>query len=289
MIYCTDINAMRAQVVRWKKAGQTLAIVPTMGNLHAGHMALVQRAKERVDRVVVSIFVNPLQFNESADFDAYPRTLEQDSNTLAAANLDALFTPSSADIYPLGQSQATKIVVPGLSDVLEGECRPGHFTGVATVVNKLFNIVQADLACFGEKDYQQLMLIRRMVNELDMPIIIEAVATVREPGGLAMSSRNKPLNEQQRNTAKVLYQQLSAVKQALEQGRKDYLQLESEAAKYIQQQGMWVEYVAIRRSYDLELPAEGDTELVVLVAARLGEVRLIDNISLDLELQNSMG
>lgn len=282
MIHCTDISSIRAQVKQWKSAGQTVAFVPTMGNLHDGHLALVKRARQLADRVVVSIFVNPLQFNESADFDAYPRSFEQDSSKLESVNADALFSPVSAEIYPQGQQRSTRVTVPVLSDTLEGECRPGHFTGVATVVNKLFNIVRPDVACFGEKDFQQLMLIRRMVNELDMPVMVESVVTVREADGLAMSSRNNRLNEQQRSIAKALYQGLCSVKQGLEQGRRDYSLLESEAAELLQQQGLLAEYVAIRRSYDLELPLEADKELVILVAARLGEVRLIDNLTLNL-------
>jgi len=259
-----------------------VAFVPTMGNLHDGHLVLVKRARQLADRVVVSIFVNPLQFNEPSDFVAYPRSFEQDGSKLESVKTDLLFSPVSDEIYPWGQERSTKVTVPGLSDMLEGECRPGHFTGVATVVNKLFNIVQPDVACFGEKDFQQLMLIRRMVNELDMPVMVESVATVREPDGLAMSSRNNRLNEQQRGVAKVLYQGLCSVKQGLEQGRKDYSLLESEAAELLQQQALLVEYVTIRRSYDLELPLEADKELVILVAARLGEVRLIDNITVNL-------
>ena len=282
MIHCTDISAIRAQVKQWKSAGQTVAFVPTMGNLHDGHLALVKRGRQLADRVVVSIFVNPLQFNEQADFAAYPRSFEQDSSKLESVDTDILFSPVIDGIYPLGQAQSTKVTVPGLSDMLEGECRPGHFTGVATVVNKLFNIVQPDVACFGEKDFQQLMLIRRMVNELDMPVMVEPVATVRESDGLAMSSRNNRLNEQQRSIANALYQGLCSVKQGLEQGRRDYLLLESEAAESLLQQALIVEYVAIRRSYDLELPLETDKSLVILVAARLGEVRLIDNITVNL-------
>jgi len=282
MIHSIYINEIRAQIKQWKQAGQSVALVPTMGNLHEGHLALIKRGRELADRVVTSIFVNPLQFNEGTDFDAYPRTFEQDIHKLEQAGNAALFAPAVDDVYPQGQQQATKVIVPELGDILEGEHRPGHFVGVATVVNKLFNIVQPDVACFGEKDFQQLMLIRRMVNELDMPVTIEAVSTFREADGLAMSSRNNRLDKQQRSIANALYQGLCSVKRALEKGRKDYIQLESEAAEFIQQQGLSPEYIAIRRSYDLDLPLEGDKELVILAAARLGEVRLIDNIPLSL-------
>jgi len=282
MIHCNNINEIRAQIKQHKQNNQSVAFVPTMGNLHKGHLALIKRARELADCVVASIFVNPLQFNESADFDAYPRTFEQDCQQLEQAGCDILFTPSVNEIYPRGQEHATKVMVPELGDILEGEHRPGHFTGVATIVNKLFNIVQPDVACFGEKDFQQLMLIRRMVNELDMPVTIEAVATVREADGLAMSSRNNRLANQQRDIAGALYQGLCAIKQALEKGRRDYNQLENETTEFIRQQGLLPEYVVIRRSYDLDLPLEGDKKLVILAAARLGEVRLIDNIQLNL-------
>lgn len=282
MIHCSKIDEIRAQVSQWKQAGQSVAFVPTMGNLHAGHLQLVDRARRLADRVVVSIFVNPLQFNENQDFTAYPRTFEQDSLKLQSAHIDALFAPAGDEIYPQGPQQITKVIVPGLSDILEGECRPGHFSGVTTVVNKLFNIVQPDVVCFGEKDFQQLMLIRRMVNELNMPLKVEAVATVRESDGLAMSSRNNRLEQQQRAVASSLYQGLCAVKQGVQQGRSDYLVLQQEAMEFIQQRGLLAEYVSIRRCYDLELPLEADKQLVILAAARLGEVRLIDNISLNL-------
>lgn len=282
MIHCPNIDSIRAQVAEWKSASQSVAFVPTMGNLHDGHIALVNRARQLADHVVVSIFVNPLQFNEDSDFDAYPRTLEQDCLKLQAANTDALFIPQIEDIYPHGEEKSTKVIVPDLSEILEGQHRPGHFNGVSTVVNKLFNIVQADLACFGEKDFQQLMLIRRMVNELNMSISIEAVPTVRDADGLAMSSRNNRLDNSLRNSATALYQGLCEIKHRMEQGDRDYPRMEQDAAEFIQQQGPIPEYVAIRRSYDLKLPVEGDKQLVVLVAARLGDVRLIDNIPLNL-------
>ena len=282
MIHCNDIHAVRAQVKQWKSQGQSVAFVPTMGNLHNGHLELVKRGSALADKVVVSIFVNPLQFNERTDFDAYPRTLENDASKLESVNTDALFLPSSDEIYPRGQASTTKITVPGFNDVLEGEFRPGHFIGVATVVNKLFNIVQPDVACFGEKDFQQLMLVRKMVTELDMPIAIEAVATVREPNGLAMSSRNTRLSEPQKDTAKVLYQCLCSMKQKLQHGSRDYSRLENEASELIQQQGLEPEYMTIRRRYDVAPPSSDDKELVILVAASLNQVRLIDNITLNL-------
>jgi len=280
MNICKTIISIRAQVNQWKSAGLSVAFVPTMGNLHAGHLVLVERARSKADKVVVSIFVNPLQFNENTDFDTYPRTIEQDIDKLENASADTLFMPSADEIYPNGKDKSAKVIMPGLSEVLEGESRPGHFTGVTTVVNKLFNMVQPDTAFFGEKDFQQLMLIRQMVKDLNMPILIEAVETLRENDGLAMSSRNSRLSELQRPVANSLYQALQQVKQALQQGKSDYQQLESLAVEFVQQQGLEVEYIAIRSAQNLSIPVENDTSLVILGAARLGQTRLIDNIKL---------
>ncbi|MCW8853463.1 MAG: pantoate--beta-alanine ligase [Gammaproteobacteria bacterium] len=277
-----DIQSVRDQVASWKQAGLSIAFVPTMGNLHAGHLQLVAQAKQKADRVVVSIFVNPMQFNEVDDFSAYPRTFEGDVELLKEVSADALFAPSNDELYPTEQDLTTKVIVPGLSDVLEGEYRPGHFTGVATVVCKLFNIVQPDISCFGEKDFQQLMLIRRMVAELNSPVQIEAIATQREIDGLAMSSRNNRLDNQQREKAPQVFQVLTEIADLLKTGNKDYLALEQNATATLDSRGFKAEYVAIRRSSDLAMPSIEDRHLVVLVAARLGDIRLIDNISLSL-------
>ncbi len=277
------IKSIRTQVNQWKSSGLSVAFVPTMGNLHAGHLALVERARSNADKVVVSIFVNPLQFNESSDFDSYPRTLEQDSEKLEQASVDALFLPSADEVYPHGMDESTKVIVPGLSEVLEGESRPGHFTGVTTIVNKLFNMVQPDSAFFGEKDFQQLILIQRMVDDLDMPIKIEAVATLREDDGLAMSSRNSRLSKQQRPSANALYKALTHIREMLQQKQvmdiQYYAQLENSAMDFVQKQGLDIEYIAIRCVNDLTKPSLNEQSLVVLGAARLGQTRLIDNIS----------
>ncbi|MDH5473034.1 MAG: pantoate--beta-alanine ligase [Gammaproteobacteria bacterium] len=277
-----DIQSVRDQVNRWKQDGLTIGFVPTMGNLHDGHLQLVQQAKQHVDRVVVSIFVNPMQFNQANDFSAYPRTLENDIALLDDASVDVLFVPQDDELYPVDQKKTTKVIVPGLSDMLEGECRPGHFTGVTTIVCKLFNIVQPDIVCFGEKDFQQLMLVRRMVAELNMPITILAVATRREADGLAMSSRNNRLDGEQRSKAPVIYQVLTGVYKQIKQGIRDYSRLEQDAVTKLTNSGFVVEYVAIRRSSDLALPVPGDSNLVILTAARLGDIRLIDNIPLSI-------
>ncbi|HEY9050753.1 MAG TPA: pantoate--beta-alanine ligase [Gammaproteobacteria bacterium] len=281
MKICPTIKSIRDQVAGWKARSQQVAFVPTMGNLHQGHLDLIDAARQRADRVVASIFVNPLQFNEASDFAAYPRTLEQDQAKLIEAGCDALFVPDTGEIYPRGQESSTKVKVPGLSDILEGEHRPGHFTGVSTVVNKLFNIVLPDLAVFGEKDFQQLMLIRRMVDDLAMPVEIVPVATRREADGLAMSSRNSRLNPQQRQQAPAIHQTLQQLGEDIRAGNRAFEQLENQGVKTLQAAGFAAEYVAIRRAQDLQMPEATDKQLVLLVAARLGNVRLIDNIPLN--------
>lgn len=282
MLICSDLASLRKNISNWKKSNQRVAFVPTMGNLHAGHLQLVQVARARAGRVVVSVFVNPLQFNETADFNAYPRTLEDDARLLRAANADLLFAPTVDVMYPHGQALITKVVVPGLSDVLEGECRPGHFAGVSTVVAKLFNMVQPDLALFGEKDFQQLMLIRRMVADLDMPLAIEGLPTVREADGLAMSSRNSRLSADERRIAPVIYQTLCRLRDQLLRGDRYFAGLEQQAVAELDRAGFRAEYIAVRRAADLQPPASGDTQLVLLAAAQLGKTRLIDNIPLAL-------
>lgn len=284
MLICSDIPSLRQQVRAWKGQGELIALVPTMGNLHAGHLQLVAAARQQADRVVVSVFINPMQFNDAADFNAYPRTLEQDADLLRQARIDVLFAPGENVVYPQGQLATTQVIVPGLSDVLEGEFRPGHFTGVTTVVNKLFNMVLPDVALFGEKDFQQLLLVRRMVRDLDMPLQIASLPTVREADGLAMSSRNSRLSASERHVAPVIYQTLSGLRDQLLQGDTDYRLLEEQAMAALRAAGFRVEYVAIRRASDLQLPQDGDRQLVALVAAHLGSTRLIDNIPMVLPL-----
>jgi pantoate--beta-alanine ligase len=251
-----------------------------MGNLHAGHLELVRRARERADRTVVSIFVNPLQFGPSEDLAAYPRTLEADRKRLAEAGADLLFAPGVEEVYPGGQAGQTRVEVPGISDILCGASRPGHFTGVATVVCKLFNMVQPDLAVFGEKDFQQLMVIRRMTADLSMPVEILGAPTVREPDGLAMSSRNGYLNEEERQRAPRLQQTLRSAAQALQRGE-SVVGVESRAAAELAAAGFEPDYFSVRRAADLGEPGADEHELVILAAAHLGQTRLIDNIRAD--------
>jgi pantoate--beta-alanine ligase len=277
-----SIAEVRSLVSAWRAAGLRVAFVPTMGNLHAGHIHLVSEARKRADKVVASIFVNPLQFGPSEDFAAYPRTLAADQEKLAAAGCDLLFAPTEQEMYPLGRDGLSHVEVPALSDILCGAFRPGHFRGVATVVSKLFNIVQPDVALFGEKDYQQLLVIRLMVRDLDMPVEIIGVPTVREADGLAMSSRNGYLGADERRLATEVYATLQALATRLREGAQDYTALEAAAVARLELAGFRPDYVSVRRAEDLSLPQVGERRLVVLVAARLGKTRLIDNLLIDM-------
>lgn len=276
-IILRTIAEVRQQVSQWKQAGERIAFVPTMGNLHAGHLSLVEAATAANTRVIVSIFVNPMQFGENEDFDDYPRTFDDDVAKLLNYSVDMVFAPTVSDIYPDSIESATFVEVPHLSNILDGEHRPGFFRGVATVVNKLFNIVQPDVAVFGEKDFQQLLVIRRMVADLVMPVEIQSVATMREPDGLAMSSRNGYLDEQNRLLAAAIQRCLQRVVRAIVDGENPAYEV-GHATQELDEQGFVVDYIVVRRQHDLAVPEQDDKSLVVLAAARLGSVRLIDNI-----------
>jgi pantoate--beta-alanine ligase len=276
------ITALRAQIKAWRGNKQTIAFVPTMGNLHQGHLSLVKKASELADRVVVSVFVNPLQFDDKADLSAYPRSVNADIQMLSTVDCDVIFTPTVGVMYPQGMSTHTNVIVPDMDDKLCGLKRPDHFDGVATIVTKLLNIVQADIALFGEKDYQQLLLIKRLVRDLNLPVDIVGAPTYREHSGLAMSSRNQYLTEQQREQASGLYQTLLNVKQQIEMGKQSFPALQLEAFTKLQGLGFEVEYVDIRLADDLTQAISGDKDLRILAAARLGKARLIDNIACDL-------
>ena len=277
-----DIAEMRELVAGWRRAGETVALVPTMGNLHAGHVSLVEQANGMADRTVVSVFVNPIQFGEGEDFDAYPRTLDNDRERLAEVSVDAVFAPSVREMYPHGVQELTRVAVPGLGDILCGAFRIGHFTGVATVVTKLLNIVQANVALFGKKDYQQLAVIRRVAGDLNIPTEIHGGETVREDDGLAMSSRNGYLSPAERRTAPVVYRTLQAAARRLEEGETDYASVEEWGRKALEDEGLSCDYFSIRRQADLGRPEAGDEALVVLTAAHLGKARLIDNLEVRL-------
>jgi pantoate--beta-alanine ligase len=274
----TTVEAVRAHVQQWRAAGLRVAFVPTLGNLHAGHMSLLAAARYRGDRVVASIFVNPLQFGPSEDYSAYPRTLDEDQQLLAEARCDLLFAPSVADMYPNGGDQRTLIVVRGLSDILDGRFRPGHFEGVATVVAKLFGIVAPDVAVFGEKDYQQLLVVRHMTLDLALPVEIVAAPTVRAPDGLALSSRNRYLSADERARAAVIHQALSQAVSAIYGGERHLAAHQRPGAALLERAGMSVEYFTVRNAADLSQPDAASSDLVVLVAVRLGRARLIDNL-----------
>lgn len=276
------VSALKAQIKAWRRADQTIAFVPTMGNLHQGHLSLVAKAKEYADKVVVSIFVNPLQFDDKSDLSAYPRTIQQDIEQLTTIDCDLVFTPSADIMYPEGMDNQTTVSVPGSDDKLCGKNRLGHFDGVATVVTKLFNMVQADFAVFGEKDYQQLLVIKKLVQDLNLPIDIVGVATYREDNGLAMSSRNQYLTEQQHQQAAGLYQTLVSIEQKLQQGDDNFEQIQSIALLELTQLGFEPDYVDIRRADTLAQAIPGDKALRILAAARLGKARLIDNIACNL-------
>jgi pantoate--beta-alanine ligase len=274
----TTIAEVRAQVGRWHEEKQRVVFVPTMGNLHAGHMSLIEAARRHGDKFVASIFVNPMQFGPNEDFAHYPRTPTQDADMLERAGCDLMFMPDVAEIYPNGADQATRVEVPGISDILCGEFRPGHFEGVATIVAKLFHIVDPDVAIFGEKDYQQLTVIRRMVADLCLRVEIVGAPTVRESDGLAMSSRNQYLDEAQRKIAPAIHRQLTQAVAALRSGVRDYPRLESAGRAALDAAGFRTEYFSVRDARTLA-PAQPDTmHFVVLTAARLGKARLIDNV-----------
>ena len=277
-----QIPELRARVRSWRAQRLTVSLVPTMGNLHDGHLALVRAARQYADRVVTSVFVNPTQFGPGEDYATYPRSLEADCAQLQALGVDVLFAPSASEIYPAGTAGHTQVEVSILSTILCGAGRPGHFNGVATVVAKLLNIVQPDVAVFGRKDYQQLLVVRRVVADLNLPVQVIGVETVREPDGLACSSRNAYLAPAQRAVAPELYRMLTALARALRDGESDFRLLEARGGERLAQTGMRPEYVAIRRGADLLEPRCDDTELVVLAAAWLGETRLIDNVELSL-------
>ncbi|MDN4501885.1 pantoate--beta-alanine ligase [Alteromonadaceae bacterium BrNp21-10] len=278
----SDILPLREIRRQWQLDGKVIAFVPTMGNLHQGHLHLVEQAKKVADVVVVSIFVNPMQFGASEDLDAYPRTLEADSAALSALGVDVLFTPKVSDVYPRGLEQQTFVEVPGISYMICGASRPGHFRGVATIVSKLFNMVQPNHAFFGEKDFQQLQVIKAMVNDLSMNLEVHGVPTIRDADGLAMSSRNGYLNAKERKIAPVLYQVMCELADSIELGRRDFSKLISQATEQLNQAGFNTDYVDIRAASSLLPPGHEDTELVILIAAFLGKTRLIDNHSVSL-------
>lgn len=280
MLTIEGASALRRALQRHRDAGERIAFVPTMGNLHDGHVQLVRRARQLAEVVVVSIYVNPLQFGAGEDLENYPRTLAADREKLFAEGVQFIFAPSTSEIYPAGLAAQTVVRVPDLSDTLCGSSRPGHFDGVATVVNKLFNIVQPRVAVFGEKDFQQLSIIRRMVSDLCMPVEIVGVATVRAEDGLALSSRNGYLSPAQRRIAPLLHNTLLDCRDAIACGFDNFLQLESHARMQLLQAGFDPDYFTVRDARTLRAVTDDTEEIAILAAARLGSTRLIDNVRL---------
>jgi len=272
----TSISELQNQLKQWRKQGLSIAFVPTMGNIHAGHIKLVTEAKKKADKVVVSLFVNPTQFGVGEDFESYPRTELEDEKKLVNTLADLLFIPSVFEMYP--GKETTTVSVAGLSSLHCGAHRAGHFDGVATVVCKLFNMVQPDMAIFGEKDFQQLAVIKKMVEDLNSPVEIIGVATQRESDGLAMSSRNGYLSEQERVIAPKLYLSLCKAREMVLQGLLNFQTIEQQQIKYLQEAGFQVDYFSICKADNLQIAVEKDDELVILAAARLGKPRLIDNV-----------
>ena len=277
----TRVTELRARVRAWRAAGDTVGFVPTMGNLHGGHMSLITLCQQRAQRSVASIYVNPLQFGLNEDFHQYPRTLEADSKLLEEAGVDLLFAPATEEVYPLGEASVTRVEVPLLSDILCGEFRPGHFAGVATVVAKLLNMVQPDVAIFGEKDFQQLTIIRRMVEDLCLPVDIVGAPTGREPDGLAMSSRNRYLTDEERSLAPAIHRLLEKTRQRVVDGADDFAALREEGMAELARLGFSPDYFEVRRAVDLGEPLPESDALVALTAARLGKARLIDNVRIN--------
>lgn len=277
MLVVNNPAALREQIGQWHREGRAIAFVPTMGNLHQGHLTLVEEARRHGDKVVVSIFVNPLQFDKAEDLANYPRTLEQDCAALEAAGVDLVFTPTPEIMYPQGLASQTFVEVPGLSSLLEGALRPGHFRGVSTVVTKLFNLVQPNVACFGEKDYQQLALIRKMVADMAMPIEIVGVPTVRAEDGLALSSRNGYLTAAERAIAPELARTMNWIAGQIEAGNSHLPSLVAQASQRLDNAGFRTDAIDIVDADTLESASAESQRLVILMAAYLGKARLIDN------------
>ena len=277
MLIIETLPLLRQQIRRLRMEGKRVALGPTMGNLHDGHMKLIDEAKARADVVVVSIFVNPMQFDRPEDLARYPRTLQEDCEKLNKRKVDLVFAPSVKEIYPNGTETHTYVDVPGLSTMLEGASRPGHFRGVSTIVSKLCNLVQPDIACFGEKDFQQLALIRKMVADMGFDIEIIGVPIMRAKDGLALSSRNGYLTAEQRKIAPGLYKVLSSIADKLQAGERDLDEIIAIAGQELNEKGFRADDIQIRDADTLLEVSENSKRAVILVAAWLGDARLIDN------------
>ena len=280
MLQVHNSNELSAQIHDWKRQGKTIAFVPTMGNLHEGHLSLLRIGREQADKLVSSIFVNPMQFGPNEDLNKYPRTLEQDCKALMEHACDLVYLPTEQDLYPNGLTHVTSVHVPDITERFEGKFRPGHLDGVSTIVLKLFNLVQPTIAVFGKKDYQQWRMIEKMVHDLNLPIDICAGETVREDDQLAMSSRNQYLSEQERQNASQLYRELSQAAERLSSGQQDIATICQQARENLQRAGFEVDYFDICERTTLT-PLSASPPAVIVAAARLGKTRLIDNIEVD--------
>ena len=282
MYQATSVTELRQYVQHWKEHGQSIAFIPTMGNLHAGHMSLIEKGQSLCDRSICSIFVNPMQFGPNEDWDHYPRTLEADLEQLEAIGCDLVYLPTASELYPEGLERISKVQVTDLTDDYEGKHRPGHFTGVATVVLKLFNIVKPDVSVFGKKDYQQYRVISKMVEDFNLDVQIIGQETTREKSGLATSSRNQYLDSAQTEKAAMIYRQLQQTAQAIVEGERDFETLEQKAVAALDGAGFKTDYFRICNAETLLPATPQDRDLVILVTAALGQTRLLDNIEISL-------
>jgi len=284
MYTISSIANLRETIKEWRKKGESIAFIPTMGNLHDGHISLVEHALGRTDHTVVSVFVNPLQFGEGEDYQGYPRTLNADREQLAIREVDILFVPNLNEMYPEGMENHAQVVLPeNLTNILCGVSRPTHFAGVTTVVAKLFNIIQPDMAIFGEKDYQQLFLIKKMVQDLCMPIEVVGKPIIREKNKLAMSSRNQYLTAAQREVAPNLFATLNNMRQRIQDGERDFDKLTDQAQTTLSELGFKPDYISIRNRDTLAVSTDTDKNLIILAAAYLGKARLLDNIKCSID------
>ncbi len=277
-----DVDELRQYVQHWKDHGESVAFIPTMGNLHDGHLSLIKKGQSLCDRSICSIFVNPMQFGPNEDFNHYPRTLDHDIQLLEAVGCDLVYMPTASELYPDGLDKISQISVTGMTEGYEGAHRPGHFTGVATVVLKLFNIVKPDVSVFGKKDYQQYRVIKKMVSDLNLDVRIVGEETSREKSGLATSSRNQYLDKEQTHQASMIYQQLQAAKKRIARGERDFAGIEQEAINMLNSNGFSTDYFSVCNAETLQPAADGDRDLVILVTAILGTTRLLDNIEISL-------
>lgn len=278
----TRIKSVRERIAEWRRQNLTVAFISTMGGLHKGHQALISEAKAKAKRVVVSVFVNPLQFGPDQDFGRYPRTIERDTAVASDSKVDLLFAPTTFEIYPGGFERCTRVDVPELARILKGQFHPTYFEGVATITTKMLQIVQPDLIVMGEKDYQQLVIVRRLVSDLCMPVTIVSVPVVRDHDGLAFGTSNRQMSARERNLAPRLYETLKQLRKRLKDGERDYPALQEAGMKELERAGFEPDYFSIRQSSDLMPPRYDSRELVLLASARIGETRLIDSMRVQL-------